>query len=54
MKKTYIIPATAVVPVNVKGTILNMSFVKDGTQTLDTSEEILTHEDKGWDIWSDD
>lgn len=53
MKKTYIIPATAVVPVYAKGTILNTSFVKDNTQTLE-EEEILTHEDKGWDIWSDD
>lgn len=54
MKKTYIIPATAIVPVNINGTILNTSLVRDDIQTLDSSEEILTRQENAWDVWTNE
>ena len=52
MKKTYIQPQLVVTKIAMHNMIAE-SWVKSSTDGLN-SNEILTHEDNGWDIWSDD
>lgn len=54
-KNIYIAPKTTVNEIELQNGILITSNVKlDGESTLTSSDYILSHEDNGWDIWSDD
>lgn len=54
MKRIYVIPCTNVHNISMQQMVAQSLNINDPSTQVTDVEDLLVHEDKGWDIWSDD